>query len=205
MGTVTVPTALSCLSGAHHRPTSLGGQGPVQVRKEPLAGRLVNELLAGRGGVRPGTGQGAERGRLGPKPPRVSHRCLPAWRGARGAGPRGAQTGRGSDHRFAAGPRGPSLVGASPPWRATTEPPGRAGPRAEVLKSPATLLCRSRSDCEECVVCSEEVRDTGRTGPKGCVPACPDRPANLASQTAAHSVTSQEMTAGSGTMPKPMR
>lgn len=92
MGTVTVPTALSCLSGAHHRPTSLGGQGPVQVRKEPSAGRLVNELLAGRGGVRPGTGQGAERGRLGPKPPRVSHRCLPAWRGAGGAGPRGTQT-----------------------------------------------------------------------------------------------------------------
>lgn len=90
MGTVTVPTALSSLSGTQHHPTSLGGPGSTSGSEKSL--RLVEVLLVGRGGVRPDTGQGAERGKLGPRPPWVSHRCLPAWRGASGAGPRGAQT-----------------------------------------------------------------------------------------------------------------
>lgn len=37
------------------------------------------------------------------------------------------------------------------------------------------------------------------------LPSCVPQPANLASQTAARRVTSQEMTTGSGTKPKPRR
>lgn len=205
MGTVAVPTARSSLSALATAQRPRGARAPLRGRKgRRLVGR---SRRCWRGGERCAQARGREQneaGRARGLPGSAAAACQPG-EGLRGGPEEHSDSGRGSDGRSAAGPQ--ALPPSAPHPAASHH--RSAGPRwATGRGAPGSSHTAERESVRvvrEGVVCSEEGRDAGGTGPKGCVPACLPRPAASASQTAARAVPSQEMTAGPGSKPQPGR